>query len=599
MAERLTSSALTRRDVLRAGVAGGAALALGQLDPAGIVERARAAAPAGCGRLQDIEHVVIFVQENRSFDSYFGSYRGVRGFADPRGHFAQPGYDAPGYGGRLYPFHLDTRANGECTNDITHDWDPQHASWNGGAMDGFVREHLKAEGSAQGPVTMGYFQRPDLPFYYALADAFTICDAYHCSVLGPTDPNQLYLASAWLGQDGQKGGPVVETFGADRQQRFGSLSWTTMPEQLEARGISWKVYSGDNFSNEEDPPFALFSQYYANPALNSKGLVPTYPADFMADAGAGALPQVSWVYTTIVQSEHPPAPVTYGEQVAAQVVSALTSNEDLWKKTALLITWDENGGFFDHVPPPTAPPGTAGEYLTAAQLPGAAMGMRGPIGLGFRVPMLVVSPFARGGFVCSERFDHTSILRLLEARFGAEVPNLAHWRRDAVGDLTAAFNFARPDDSVPAFPQPSAADPRVTSSNCTTEPATLIPSAGAQLPGYPVPPNSMPTQEPGKARRPSGSCGVGKLRVTIHGLPRQHCAPHGLRVTIDVHHSARLRSVTVKLNGRTVRHTTHGRIVLRIPAAHLREGRNRIQVIAIDAAGRVTTHRAGFTRCRV
>src|SRR3954470_8083945 len=456
---------VTRRDVFRAGLAGGAAAALGPLDAAQIVERALAAAPAGCGQLSDIEHIVIFVQENRSLDQYFGSFPGVRGFGDPAVKkladgsgltvFAQPGYPKPGYGGHLYPFHLDTNANGECTNDVSHDWGPQHRAWNGGAMDGFVSEHLKEEGPDHGPVTMGYYQRSDLPFYYALADAFTLCDGYHCSVLGPTDPNQLYLASAWLGQDGEKGGPVLETYGADRQQRFGSLSWTTMPEQLEARGISWKVYSSDNFSNEEDPPFSLFSQYYSNPTLNQKGLVPTYPADFKADVAAGALPQVSWVYTTIFQSELPPAPVTYGEQVAADVVSTLTSDPELWKKTALLITWDENGGFFDHVPPPTPPPGTAGEYVTAANLPDAAQNIRGPIGLGFRVPLLIVSPFARGGFVCSDTFDHTSLLRLIEKRFGAEVPNLSQWRRETVGDLTSAFNFAAPDASVPALPQPN------------------------------------------------------------------------------------------------------------------------------------------------
>src|SRR3954464_560720 len=234
-------SALTRRDVLRAGLAGGAAVSARALNFSTIIERAVAAAPAGCGRLQDIEHVVIFVQENRSMDSYFGTYRGVRGFGDPKGVFAQPGYDEPGYDGHLYPFHLDTTANGECTNDITHDWGPMHRAWNNGAMDGFVREHLKVEGKSQGPVAMGYFKRSDLPFYYALADAFTICDAYHCSVLGPTDPNQLYLVSAWLGQDGQKGGPVLETYGTNRPQKFGTLSWTTMPEQLQERKISWKV----------------------------------------------------------------------------------------------------------------------------------------------------------------------------------------------------------------------------------------------------------------------------------------------------------------------------------------------------------------------
>ncbi|MFL5894736.1 MAG: phospholipase C [Thermoleophilaceae bacterium] len=587
----------TRRDILRAGAA--LALASFELKAADIVERALAAAPAGCGRLQDIEHIVIFVQENRSMDHYFGGYKGVAGFADPKGVFAQPGYDEPGYDGHLLPFHLDTNQNGECTNDITHDWGPQHGCWDGGAMDGFVREHLKAEGKEQGPVTMGYYNRADLPFYYALADAFTICDRYHCSVLGPTDPNQLYLASAWLGQDGNKGGPVLETYGSNRPQKFGSLSWTTMPEQLEARGISWKVYSGDNFSNTEDPPFSLFGQYYSNSDLNAKGLQPTYPADFKADVASGSLPSVSWVYATIVESEHPPAPVTYGERVAADVVSTLTANADLWKKTALLITWDENGGFFDHVAPPVPAAGTAGEYVTAQTLPDAAMGIRGPIGLGFRVPTLVVSPFARGGFVCSDRFDHTSVLRLLEARFGAEVPNLSAWRRDAVGDLTAAFNFARPDASVPPLPTPSATDPRVVGSNCTREPATLIPSAGSQLPGYPVPPNSMPRQEVGRPKRPSGPCEKpkGGPRISVKGLPRGRCAEHGLRVHVAVASGPRLKSVTIRLNGHMLRTTKRAKFALRIPAARLKRGRNRVAIRAVDADGRATARTLEFDRC--
>jgi phospholipase C len=319
----------------------------------------------------------------------------------------------------------------------------------------------------------------------------------------------------------------------------------------------------------------------------------------MADVAAGALPQVSWVYTTIVESEHPPAPVTYGERVAADIVSALTSNPELWAKTALLITWDENGGFFDHVPPPTPPEGTPGEYVTAATLPDAAMGIRGPIGLGLRVPMLVVSPFARGGFVCSERFDHTSVLRLLEARFGAEVPNLSKWRRDTVGDLTAAFNFARPDASVPTLPAPSAADQRVVASNCTSEPGTLIPTFGSALPGYPVPPNSMPVQEPGAAKRPSGPCDKprAKPRIAIHGLPRTHCGERGLRVRIHVSAPGKLRSLEVRVNGRTV-HTGKGStVVIRIPAARLKRGANRIVVSARDAAGGSSVKSARFRSC--
>src|SRR5204863_9286010 len=146
----------TRRQRPRSGLSAGVGLA--GLDWAAGLGRALAA-PAACGRLADIEHVVIFVQENRSFDHYFGTYRGVHGFGDRSAAFAQPGYPAPGYGGRLLPFHLDSTRGGECTHDITHDWGPQHRSWNGGAMDGFVREHLAAEGPGDGPLTMGYYTR--------------------------------------------------------------------------------------------------------------------------------------------------------------------------------------------------------------------------------------------------------------------------------------------------------------------------------------------------------------------------------------------------------------------------------------------------------
>jgi phospholipase C len=406
--------------------------------------------------------------------------------------------------------------------------------------------------------------------------------------------------SGSLDPAGKHGGPLVETLVSTRNAMAGKFTWTTMPEQLEARRISWKVYSADNVSNEEDPPFALFAQYYSNPTLTAKGLQPTYPADFMADCQSGNLPQVSWVYTTIVQSEHPPAPVTYGEVVASEVVSALTSNAELWKKTALVITWDENGGFFDHVPPPTPPPGTPGEYVSAAGLPDAAGGIRGPIGLGFRVPALIVSPFARGGFVCSERFDHTSTLRLIEARFGAEVPNVSAWRRDAVGDLTGAFNFAKPDASVPDLPKPSDTDQRVVASNCTSQPATLIPSFGSQLPGYPVPPNSMPKQEPGAPRRPSGpdcSPSTGRFRVVVHGLPREHCGRHGLRVRVLVLGADKPASVKVLVNGHVVRRTRRGKFALRIRAARLRRGRNSVVIVARDAKGRTTTRRVHFRRC--
>jgi hypothetical protein len=210
------------------------------------------------------------------------------------------------------------------------------------------------------------------------------------------------------------------------------------------------------------------------------------------------------VYASVTQSEHPPAPPALGEHATSIILSALTGNPSLWAKSALFVTWDENGGFFDHVPPVTPHAGTPGEYVTVPNLPDVAQGIRGPIGLGFRVPLLIVSPFARGGFVSSDTFDHTSILRFLETRFGAEVPNLSAWRRSVTGDLTSAFNFlSAPDASVPALPAVSPADPVVVGGNCAIEPTTL---GGAPLPPYPVPPNSLPGQEAGRARRPSG-CG--------------------------------------------------------------------------------------------
>jgi phospholipase C len=498
---------VTRQDFLRMGAVAG----LLALSPWQVVERALAASgAAGCGKLTDLEHVVILINENRSFDSYFGTYRGVRGFADTKNRrsFTQafPGAAGVPYGGHLLPFHFDTNTQGECVNDITHSWGPQHDAWNGGANDRFLSVHLDANGLRDGPNTMGYYARADLPFFHALADAFTICDGYHCSVIGPTDPNRLYSISATLDPSGANGGPILST-SATRTERLGTLTWTTMPEQLEARGIDWKVY-GSPDGNFGDNVLPYFKAYQQSPTLLAKATTPTFPGTFETDCAAGTLPPVSWILAPLIESEHPPAPVSYGEVAAAQVLDALTANPALWQKTALFITYDENGGFFDHIPPPVAPRGTPGEYLTVDPLPSEANGTAGPIGLGFRVPLLVVSPLARGGFVCSDTFDHTSLLRFLETRFGAEVPNLSAWRRSVTGDLTSAFNFARADASVPALPQPSLADPRVLASDCPTN----APDAGDEsfptVTGYPLPapPQSMPAQEAGKPRRPSGVC---------------------------------------------------------------------------------------------
>src|SRR5437764_12715451 len=194
---------LTRREALGSGAALGASMLLSN----SLIARALADPPS-CGSLGDIQHVVILIQENRSFDHYFGSHFGVTGFADASvlplsdgsglSIFAQPGYPGGFDGDHLYPFHFDSFKNGECTNDINHSWGPQHTYWDSGKLDGFVSGHIAVDGSANGPLTMGYYPPKDLSLYYALADAFTICDRYYCSVIGPTDPNRLYTFSANL-----------------------------------------------------------------------------------------------------------------------------------------------------------------------------------------------------------------------------------------------------------------------------------------------------------------------------------------------------------------------------------------------------------------
>jgi phospholipase C len=512
---------LTRREVL--GAAAGATAMLGlEALPARAIQRALAAMPAK-GKLRDIKHVVIFVNENRSFDHYYGTYRGVRGFADPAvlkqsdgaPVFGQKfagapfGPASPLYGGHLLPFHFDTRNNGECVNDIAHGWAPQHVAWNNGQMDRFLAVDIDpaVNGPRDGINTMGYYTRADLPFYHALADAFTICDNYFGSVIGSTLPNRLYTVSATIDPEGKKGGPVIETESSQvRAKRLGHFTWTTYPEQLEARGISWKFY-GSPETLVGDNVLPYFRPYLRRPRLAAKAFRASFPASFRADCRRGTLPQVSWVLAPFLDTEHPPAPVSFGELAVAEILDAITSRPALWAKTAVFMTHDECGGFFDHVPPPTAPPGTPGEYLSVPTLPPTAGGVRGPIGLGFRVPLLVVSPFSRGGFVCSDTFDHTSLLRFLETRFGAEVPNLSAWRRSITGDLTSAFNFAHPNRSLPALPKPKRRDPRVLRSTCALQaPAFLKGPNFPTVAGYPLPPppQVMPGQEPGAPRRPSG-----------------------------------------------------------------------------------------------
>ena len=468
---------LSRRQLLQAGVAGAAGLALAACGSA--TRRAASVPPAGSD-LGAVDHVVFLMLENRSFDHLFGSYRGVRGFddTDNRAAFSQlwPGGSAPD--GRLLPFHLDTATHdASCTWDLTHNWGPQHASWDHGSMDRFVATHTAAtnEGQTHGPLTMGYYTRSDMPFLYGLADAFTICDAYHCSVLGPTWPNRLYWMTASIDPEGRYGGPVISNV----EPRNG-YRWKTYAERLEDAGVSWKVYQQkDNFGCNLLENFQIFQDAKKGSPLYEKGMVRGPVGQFEYDAMNDRLPAVSWIIPTSYESEHPDFMPAYGAAFIASKLDAIAANPDVWAKTVFILDYDENDGIFDHVVPPVPPPGTPGEFIDGL-----------PIGAGFRVPCIVVSPWTTGGWVTSEPFDHTSVLQFLERFTGVREPNITDWRRRTFGDMTSVFRFNQADDQPPVLPGTR------SELNLAKYTSTHLPRP--QLPGAV---QKMPKQEPGTRKK--------------------------------------------------------------------------------------------------
>jgi phospholipase C len=402
--------------------------------PPARLNAARATAP-----LSEIKHVVVLMQENRSFDHYFGAMPGVRGFGDAAaipGVFQQPDPQNPD--GYLYPFHADTHSSSaQALPSTSHSWLPQHDSWNNGAMNGFVTARLNAEidsyDGLAGQYSMAYFNRDDIPFQWALADAFTICDGYHSSVLGPTWPNRLYLMTGQIDPAGVNGGPTYDNYVPTE-----GFSWTTYPELLTAAGVPWKVYQEvDNYGFNV---LEYFDQYQ-NAATSSplyQGAMKFYQAgQFEYDAINDRLPTVSYILPPSYQSEHPDFMPAAGADFVKSKVDAIAANPEVWAKTVFVLIYDENDGYFDHVLPPTAPAGTAGEYITASAY--TEKHAPGPIGLGFRVPCVIVSPWTVGGFVCHDTFDHTSVIQLLELVTGVVNPNISAWRRQTTGDFATAL----------------------------------------------------------------------------------------------------------------------------------------------------------------
>ncbi len=467
--------------------------------PASILKALAIPARRRTGTIQDVKHIVFFMQENRSFDHYFGTLRGVRGFGDPHPVrladgtpvWAQPG-GAPGH---VLPFHPGAPNLGlRFLEDLPHDWTSTQRAWNQGRYDSWVKH--------KGATTMTYLVRSDIPFHYALADAFTICDAYHCSLLGPTDPNRMYMWTGWVGNDGRGGGPVVDDAEA-------GYSWTTYPERLQAAGVSWKVYQdtgigltaanawgwgkdayignyGDNsllyFRQVQNaaPGSPLHARACTGTRMHAGG---TLFDEFRRDLRLGRLPQVSWIVAPEAYCEHPNWPANYGAWYTAQILDALTSVPEVWSSSVLFLTYDENDGFFDHMVPPT--PDRSTVSVENEMFPGTARYPAGPYGLGVRVPMLVISPWSKGGWVSSEVFDHSSLLRFLECRFRIAEPNITPWRRAVCGDLTATLDFSTPQPTAVSLPPTAAYAPPDRSRHPDYQPA---------LP----PAQPMPRQEPGQ-----------------------------------------------------------------------------------------------------
>jgi phospholipase C len=441
---------LSRRKLLAGAAAVGGATAAMALPPN--LAKAMADTPPQSFSPKEVKHIVFLMQENRSFDQYFGTFPGVRGFGDPtaiklstgKRVFFQP--DPANPDGYLLPFHLDTRAaGGQAAPDTDHSWGGQHSAWNGGAMDNWV--------PAIGGQTMGYYQSQDLPFHRALAENFTILDNYHCSVLGPTTPNRLMHMTGSLDPNGVAGGPILET---------GDFtgSWPTYAESLTNAGVTWRVYDEDitiagfavgivllgfvNFQKSTTTPGSVLFDSAIDPKLHAAGR-------FEFDCQTGNLPAVSWVHAPGVSQEHPPNWPAQGSAWIAAKLDALAANRELWESTVVIINYDENGGLFDHVVPPTPPPGTPDEFVTKTSPPGTPGGGL-PVGLGFRVPCIIVSPWTQGGWVNSDINDHTSCLKFAEVVTGVPCTQISAWRRQTVGDLTGAFAGPRYDPTPPVIP---------------------------------------------------------------------------------------------------------------------------------------------------
>lgn len=464
-----------------------AAAAYGALPPS--IRKALAVpAKVETGTIKDVKHVVMLMQENRGFDHYFGTLKGVRGFGDrfpiPLESGKSVWYQSNGTA-EVAPFHLDPKKfNALLAPSTPHSFSDSQAAWNQG-MFGYWAKYKNDN-------SMGYYTREDIPFQYALAESFTICDAYHCSITTGTDPNRITF---WSGSNFNPdlaaqgvnctdadsepnnlrcwiANPAVDKWPVPGYSYKGSaFKWPTIPDILEQAGITWRIYQdpNDNWTGAMHGCLAFESFRTAQPgsSIYRNGMSLWTLEDLANDVKNGTLPQVCWVLPPRDFSEHPGAPSSpmKGGNFTEQVLDALTANNELWSKTAFFLTFDENDGLFDHLPPPAPPSynldGTLagkatlkldGEYFldtTGAyrKVDDTISGNVRPFGLSARVPMYVVSPWSKGGWVNSQVFDHTSMGMFLERRFDVTIPAISPWHRAVCGDLTSAFDFSDPQNA--------------------------------------------------------------------------------------------------------------------------------------------------------
>ena len=381
---------ISRRTFLKGSAAAGAAVAGGSLWTTALhPSRARAADTP-------IEHIIVACQENRSFDHYFGYAPQVQaaGFGPP------PGYSQPNPGGSPDPVE-PYRFTELSTPDVPHDWGSVHGQWDNGAMDGFMTH--------SGINAMGYYTEQELPFYYGLFEDSTLCANFFCSLLGPTWPNRFYLMA------GTSGG--ITTNG---QWGYGIFDHPMILDLLDAAGVSWKIYNvtwdSVPFGNTDN--VAVFWENFAhdNRTRGNRG-------GFLNDLRKDRLPQVSFVIPSFARGldEHPPADVSVGMGIQEQLVSALRESP-AWDSSAYIITYDEHGGYFDHVPPPQVD----------------------AFGMGIRIPTWVISPWAKPGHLEPAVYDLTSILKFIERVFGLGTLADVNHRFDTATPVGRDYQAAAP-----------------------------------------------------------------------------------------------------------------------------------------------------------